>query len=673
MSTNKSYLPEKGTPEADKLIAFYKTCSHSEVERLAKEYGYKNSHSFLMSMHNRLGGTRHRPLHQVKIEERHPIVELPPVNLLEYKAPKSKKGDEEIAILHCTDGHADKITKSYNKEIYKKRMATVFQSTMKIINLHRNMYPIRKLVIFNTGDNIQGENPFQGSTVGDVSMGARDQVTKLAAPTWTDIIGSLKGNFEEVEFHGVPGNHGHNKGSPETSSYDLLLYDILQAGIGREKGITINVHDEWYAIVELLGFKHFLFHGDGIPCQQGVPFFALDKKLKSWHMQYGGFRYAWCLPPDALIWRADGTVSKISNLKVNSRIIGATGKTVSVKQVIRNYFKGEMIRLKVRGIPWDIEMTPEHRVLKGRSWVKAGDVKIGDHLSFTPTTVVRNLPLGDNWYKLLGTYLAEGSVTKYNVSFGFHEKEDDFIIETQNILEELYGKRGAVYHDTKRHSKHLRVCSKEIASDLRKACGQYSYGKKLEAKYIYAPMPKQKLILDYWLKGDGYKIRNRNASIGTTVSEILARQMLMIAWRLGRHASMRIISAKKGHRESFSVYIPTGIKANSKWRRLKGLWFTVDGIEHFPYDGQVYNLMVTCKTKTEPCYVVNGMKVHNSGHFHKAYYNEVSSQLEHFMTSSLTSDDEWALKQLGISSAPSQTICGLHPRHGITWRYLLNL
>ena len=225
--------------------------------------------------------------------ERNPVVELPPVNLLPYKSPKRRrKGDEEIAILHTSDGHADKITESYNKDVYKSRMGTLFQAAMTIVNLHRNMYPIRKLIILNTGDNIQGENPHQGSKIGEVSMGARDQVKKLAAPMWNDVIGSFKQEFSEVEFHGVPGNHGHEKLAPETSSYDLLLYDVLEAGIGKEKGIKINVHDNWWATIGVWDFRLFLFHGDGIPCQQGVPFFALDRKLKSWHMQFGGFNYA---------------------------------------------------------------------------------------------------------------------------------------------------------------------------------------------------------------------------------------------------------------------------------------------------------------------------------------------------------------------------------------------
>jgi hypothetical protein len=171
-------------------------------------------------------------------------------------------------------------------------MGKMFESVMTIINLHRNMYPIRKLYIINTGDNIQGENPFQGSVVGAVSMGERDQIKKIAAPMWVDIIGSFKQQFEGVEFDGYPGNHSHDKLAPETSSGDLLLYDILEASIGQQQGIKVTSHEEWGSIKEIEGFRMFCFHGDGMPAPQGIPFFSLDKKLKSWYMQFGGFQYA---------------------------------------------------------------------------------------------------------------------------------------------------------------------------------------------------------------------------------------------------------------------------------------------------------------------------------------------------------------------------------------------
>lgn len=293
--TNRGYLADLTEEEKEKLITEYKTCSVERLDEMAKQLGYRSTKNFKDSMRVRLETKREVDAHSVDIEQerKNTKVELPPVNLIPFKTQrKRRKGDEEEAILHLTDGHAGKITNSFNDDIYRTRHGNLFENTMKIISLHRLMYPIRKLHIFMTGDNNQGENPHQGSKIGETSMGARDQVKKLSAPMMNDLIGSFRQQFDTVVVECIPGNHGHDKLAPETSSYDLLLYDMLEVGIGREKGITINVHDDWYTIVDIMGFHCFLFHGDGILCQQGVPFFALDKKLKSWYMQFGGFQYA---------------------------------------------------------------------------------------------------------------------------------------------------------------------------------------------------------------------------------------------------------------------------------------------------------------------------------------------------------------------------------------------
>lgn len=293
MSTNKSYLPEPNTEKAQELIVYYRQVTEeAELDRLAKEYGYKNRHNFMDAMNKRLGERRKCIKPEVELDEKSPVINLPPIKLRDYKAKKTRRGDEEVATVHCGDGHACKITKSYNEEVYKQRMDTMFDSIMTLVALHRNMYPINVLRIVNVGDNTQGENPYQGSVVGSVSRGARDQTTKVAYPAWVKLIGSLKQEFIEVEFDGFPGNHGYSKGAPETSREDLRLYDLLQAYFSNTKGITINVHEEFSDIIEINGFRFFCFHGDEIPCQQGVPFFALDKKLKSWYMQFGGFNYA---------------------------------------------------------------------------------------------------------------------------------------------------------------------------------------------------------------------------------------------------------------------------------------------------------------------------------------------------------------------------------------------
>ena len=285
----KEMLPPNETQEADELK---KLVIAGKVKEAMALTGHINRDSFMRAMRFKYDFYISKQLFTPIEPGPEPVINLPPVKLREYKPRKVRRGDEEEAVALASDGHADKITNSYNKDVYRTRMGTYFESIMAVIKLHRNMYPINKLHLMMLGDNVQGENPHQGSQVGEITMGARDQTIKLATPMWNDVIGSLKQEFAEVIVECFAGNHGYEKLAPETSREDLRLYDLLKEGIGRQKGITINIHERWCGIVTIMGFKFFCFHGDGIPCQQGVPFFALDKKLKSWHMQFGGFNYA---------------------------------------------------------------------------------------------------------------------------------------------------------------------------------------------------------------------------------------------------------------------------------------------------------------------------------------------------------------------------------------------
>lgn len=291
---NVSYLPKTGTPEWGDLARLYPTAIKEQLEVWRQQYNYANIKTFMDAMNKGRGIKRAMPeisSPQI-IETSEPIINLPPIKLREYKPKKARRGDEEDAILHISDGHACKITPSYDEDVYNSRMETLFDATMTIVSLHRNMYPIRKLHIFNTGDNTQGENPHQGSNVGSVKRGARDQTIYVAYPAHVKLISSLKQEFEEVEVECVPGNHGHDRLAPETSREDLRLYDLLRIRFENTRGVRINIHERFSAIANVFDFRCFLFHGDGVPCQQGVPFFALDKKLKAWYMQYGGFNYA---------------------------------------------------------------------------------------------------------------------------------------------------------------------------------------------------------------------------------------------------------------------------------------------------------------------------------------------------------------------------------------------
>jgi len=284
-------LPKEDTDSWQEEIEFYLSSTRDQRDGRARELGMKDRLSYEARMRERNIHLSDGRSFNVSDDER-VVVSLPPVKLLEPRIHKDVGDDEEIMVLHCSDGHAAKITKSFNGNVYKDRMYMMFESAMEIVRLHRNLYPVKKLYILNTGDNCQGENVFQGSTIGTTEMGARDQVNKLAAPIWNDVIGSFKQQFDEVIFEGFPGNHGYERLAPTTSRLDLFLYDVLQAGIGNNPGIKVNVHEEFADVININGFRFFCFHGDGIPCQQGIPYFAIDRALKAWYIQFGGFSYA---------------------------------------------------------------------------------------------------------------------------------------------------------------------------------------------------------------------------------------------------------------------------------------------------------------------------------------------------------------------------------------------
>ena len=203
MSVSK--LPDIGTQEWDICVDSY--TNRDTFDYLVTLYGYSYKRDFVRAMRLRgivredteviNGFTKPPSLDKVEIN-------LPVINLKSYEPSRYGEGDEEVQILHATDGHAGEITPSFDPDIYKKRMENMFQSALDITTLHRKMYPIQDLVILNTGDNVHGENPHQGARIGRIAMGARDQVTKLAFPTWLETILSFREHFKSVKYRDNP-------------------------------------------------------------------------------------------------------------------------------------------------------------------------------------------------------------------------------------------------------------------------------------------------------------------------------------------------------------------------------------------------------------------------------------------------------------------------------------
>ncbi len=290
-----SYRKKPTGEEYQKFVEQYHKCDHAGKIQLAKHYKatYSMLKHWVSDGDTPLSITA--PPAVDKLEEQNIIVNLPRVKLQEYVPKIMGRGDPETQTLVLGDDHAGLKTPSFDSKVYGKRFDALFQSTMTITELHRNMYPLNDLVIIDVGDNVQGENPFQGSTIGSVECGAVEQVYDLALPAIVSLLCSFKQQFKTIKFYGIRGNHGrYSRIAPATSNWDLALYRAL-AKAKLPDGIEIHYSDNFAEIVEIEGFRFFIFHSDQIKnAQYGIPYFALIRALKDWYVTFRGFPYAVC-------------------------------------------------------------------------------------------------------------------------------------------------------------------------------------------------------------------------------------------------------------------------------------------------------------------------------------------------------------------------------------------
>ena len=60
-------------------------------------------------------------------------------------------------------------------------------------------------------------------------------------------------------------------------------------------------------------------------------------------------------------------------------------------------------------------------------------------------------------------------------------------------------------------------------------------------------------------------------------------------------------------------------------------------------------------------------------HFHSAVAGIRFNQVNIYVNGPFVTDDEFAEEKLGVTSVPEQVLLGVHPKYGVTWRYILRL
>lgn len=173
---------------------------------------------------------------------------------------------------------------SYNYEKFVERLYRWRDAVLSIIKYHPN--PIKVLDLAFLGDIIEGSTIFE-SQIRQVQGGAVQQVL-FAAEHLSRIVNELTAYFKVINCFGVVGNHGRigKKGvNLIMDNLDYLLYKLMEERLKSNPKVKWSIPDDsFWMVVERMGQRHLLIHGDrGVRGWGGIPFYGVKRYRASMH------------------------------------------------------------------------------------------------------------------------------------------------------------------------------------------------------------------------------------------------------------------------------------------------------------------------------------------------------------------------------------------------------
>ncbi|MBI5754262.1 Fe-S cluster assembly protein SufB [Candidatus Peregrinibacteria bacterium] len=351
-----------------------------------------------------------------------------------------------------------------------------------------------------------------------------------------------------------------------------------------------------------------------------------------------------CLPAGELVSNGH-KFTNIEAVKTSDLIVTDDGKHHKVKALMTRPYKGTMLKIIPVSRENSFRLTTEHPVLciqRKINWlpevstkklmatkpeyIPAGKLKKGDFIVYTtPTKTEDNEIFTEDLLKILGLYLAEGSISfnkslKLNaLAFSFGKKESE-----KNMAEDLIltiKKLGHKASITKSKGLYYTVISysKNLIDLCLTHCDKGAHHKKLSQTIMELPVEKQKILLKNYLKGDGsvYIRKDYPSKMirAGTASKTLAFQLQEIIARMGIYANISLPEASQdviGNRiitrqDQYIVEYTENKKFNEVRRKDNNYFVPIKEIKSENYNGFVFNLEV----KETNSYLVKGFAVHN--------------------------------------------------------------
>lgn len=204
-----------------------------------------------------------------------------------------------------------------------------------------------------------------------------------------------------------------------------------------------------------------------------------------------------------------------------------------------------------------------------RQWVQASDLHRGDELiartyptgGFPPSefrwsygtlskeAVPNSVPVEPDLMRLVGYWLAEGSLAAYRVEFAFHERETEFIADVKSLMARYFGCTGRQRQDARSHGVSLTFKSRRAYEFFLQTIGRGAHRKRLPPWMLELPDKHiAELLRGHW-RGDGSA--SRQGFVVHSVSAELIEQVRLLMMRFGILASQW---KRAADRHALSVY-----------------------------------------------------------------------------------------------------------------------
>lgn len=202
----------------------------------------------------------------------------------------SKPGSEQIPILEFSDAHFGLnvpegqlgLFGTYSTDMATARTTYTFRTFARLS--HQQSFPVRKAKVYFLGDNVEHSHmrPSQAKQIDSHVV----QQTLNAANAIAHGLRFLCGQFEEVEVEAVPGNHGRTtqkagENMPD-ETYDHLIYHLVKHMLSDQPNFTINIHEAWYFVDDIYGFKFLGLHGEDAISWAGIPWYGIKRLVKDY-------------------------------------------------------------------------------------------------------------------------------------------------------------------------------------------------------------------------------------------------------------------------------------------------------------------------------------------------------------------------------------------------------